>query len=180
LRATNAFVVLSVGAAAACGGDSDDKVESAPTTTEGPSEETAGTPPTTGAPVPLTKEQAAARYLEIVGPYNAAHAEAVNLDNAGQHKAACAMQRDGLRANVAADRATAWPADIAPLIEERAVLSDDTLVYLDQCANAPTDDEAQQILNDRLFSAEGDQNTQRTNALTNTIRTLLGLPTVTQ
>ena len=104
-------------------------VEAAPSTTSPP-------------PAPLSKEQAAERYLAIVEPYNVsleALEQAVNggkpVDALRTQAASVAEAND---THVRALEATAWPADVQPAVDELVTASEQAQIYWLQAAQAQT------------------------------------------
>jgi hypothetical protein len=116
-------------------------------TTAVASESTASTaPPTTAAPPkPLSRAQAARRYLAIVKPYNVALERLEQSFNAGKPIAELRVLADRVaKANTAEMRelrATVWPANVRAPIRELVAESEAAQRYWRQAAKAGTRDE---------------------------------------
>ena len=102
-----------------------------------PASSTTGPPP-----APLSKEQAAERYLAIVEPYNVALEALEQVVNGGQPVEALRTQAESVV--VANDRhvqelkATAWPADVQPAVDELVAESEQAQIYWLQASQAQT------------------------------------------
>ena len=133
-------------------------VEPAPSTTSPP-------------PAPLSKEEAAERYLAIVEPYNVALEALEQAVNSGQPVEALQT----LAAAVAAAndthmqelQATAWPADVQPAVDELVAESAQAQTYWLQSSQAQT--------RDALIAAAVSAGEHDGGAAADAIRRLLGL-----
>ena len=164
-------VGLVIGTGCSGGGGSGDAAGE-PSSTAPTSSTTVAAPTTAGtAPVPLSHEDAAARYLAVVEPYNVAW-EALELGiNGGQpvetlqtQAAAVATAND---THVQELQATVWPADVQPSVDALVAASQQAQTYWLQAAAAPTRDG---VITAVLAAAEHDGG-----AAAPTIRSLLGL-----
>lgn len=132
----------------------------------------------TPAPEPesatLSIEQAAERYLEIVGPGNAASTEGDALYTAGRYREACETMIEPNRAALDLFAAEAWPGDVDRLIRDELIpLSEDEINAYESCASAPDDRAAEDIWYSSLYDAQ-----EARAPVTRAVRTLLGLPQV--
>jgi hypothetical protein len=165
------LVGLMVGAACTADGGSSE-AEGATSATTAASSTTLPPPTTTTtAPVPLTTEQAAARYLAIVEPYNIA-LEALELGiNDGQAVDALRVQAAAVATandtHVRELQTTSWPTAVQPSVDALVAASQQAQAYWLQGAEAPTRDA---LIAAVLSAGEHDGGEAAT-----TIRNLLGL-----
>jgi len=131
-------------------------VEPAPSTTSPP-------------PAPLSKEQAAERYLAIVEPYNVALEALEQVVNGRQPVEALPTQAESVA--VANDRhvqelkATAWPADVQPAVDELVAESEQAQIYWLQASQT-----REEVIAAAVSAGENDGG-----AAADAIRSLLGL-----
>lgn len=136
---------------AACGDEALDQGQAAagstatstPSTTSTPTT-SAPTTTTTSAPVPLSKEQAAQRYLAIVEPYNVALEQLEQAINEGQPVATLRDRAAATAAALEAEnkelQAVVWPTDVQPFVDELVAESTQALTHWREAAEAPTRD----------------------------------------
>jgi hypothetical protein len=130
------------------------------------------TPSTTSPPpAPLSKGEAAERYLAIVEPYNLALEGLEQAINDGQPPAALRVQAE---ATAAANEAhmlelqtTAWPTDVQPAVGELLAESAQAQTFWLQAAEAQTRDA---VIQAAVSAGEHDGS-----GAASTIRSLLGL-----
>jgi hypothetical protein len=128
-------------------------------------------PSTTSPPPALSKKQAAERYLAIVEPYNVALETLEQAVNGGQpvealrrHAASVAETND---IHVQELKATAWPADVQPAVDELVAESEKAQIYWLQATQAQT--------RDALIAAAVSAGEHGGGAAADAIRNLLGL-----
>lgn len=126
---------------------------------------------TTEAPAPLSREQAAERYLAIVEPYNVAYEaleasinEGLPLETVRARVEATAAANE---AHIQELRATAWPVDVQPHVDELIAESELAQPSWREAARATT---PEALIDAVLAALEHDGNTPAS-----TIRRLLGL-----
>jgi len=129
-------------------------------------------PSTTGPPpAPLSKEQAAERYLAIVEPYNVALEALEQVVNGGQPVEALRTQAESVAVendrHVQELKATAWPADVRPAVDELVAESEQAQIYWLQAAQAQT---REAVIAAAVSASEHDGG-----AAADAIRSLLGL-----
>lgn len=133
-------------------------VEPAPSTTSPP-------------PAPLSKEQAAERYLEIVEPYNVALEALEQAVNGGQPVDSLQTQAEAVAAandtHMQELQATPWPIDVQPAVDELVAESEQAQTYWLQASQAQT--------RDALIAAAVSAGEHDGGAAAGTIRSLLGL-----
>jgi hypothetical protein len=159
---------LVVGAACSAGSGSDGVDTAAPSTsvTVEPAPSTTSPPP-----APLSKDQAAERYLAIVEPYNVALEALEQAINGGQPVESLQTQAAAVAAandtHVQELRATAWPTDVQPAVDDLVAASEQAQTYWLQGSQAPTRDA---LIAAAVAAGEHDGGTAA-----DTIRSLLGL-----
>jgi len=126
---------------------------------------------TTTTPPPLSHERAAERYLAIVEPYNIALEALEQAVNGGQEVGALQAQAAAVATanatHIAELRATAWPADVQPPVDELVAASETAQTYWLQASQAQTRDA---VIAAAVSAGEHDGGTAA-----DTIRGLLGL-----
>jgi hypothetical protein len=160
------FIAAAVAAAVMVAGCADD-AESRAGETSAPSTTLTTSPP----PAPLSRDEAAARYLAIVEPYNLALEGLEQAINDGQAVATLRAQAEATAtandAHMLELQATVWPTDVQPAVGE--LLSESALAqtYWLQAAEAQTRDA---VIEAAVAAGEHDGS-----EAASTIRSLLGL-----
>jgi hypothetical protein len=140
-------VGLIVGAACSDGAES--RTTSASSTSVGVDAGQSSTTVTTAAPTttapppaPLSREDAAARYLAIVEPYNVALEALEQGVNGGQPVETLRAQAAAVAAanetHMQQLQATLWPADVQPAVDALVAASQQAQAFWLQAAEAPT------------------------------------------
>jgi hypothetical protein len=183
IRCTAALVLAGVLAFAGCGQEG---AKAEVTTTTAPNavansagidadsdSATGAEPMSFPAPVLMTKDEAAAKYLELVGPGNAASTEKAGYIDAEQYVKACQATLPAEEAlNRSLSEVTNWPNDVAPLVAQLVALQEAELNSTRTCASASERD-AETILYGELYDA-----IQARQVMSKAIRSLLGLPQI--
>lgn len=124
---------------------------------------------------PLTIEEAADRYLEIVGPTNAALLEEEALANDGRYREACEAMARPLGEATDSLAAEDWPGDVDRLVKDQLIplMKNEADAY-NSCADASDDRRAEDIYWLDTYAAY-----EARSPVSGAVRTLLGLPQVT-
>lgn len=174
------FIVIAL--LAACSGTEATVAPSDPPSQPQPvepvAEETAEPTPTTKPKPkkdePLTIEQAAERYLEIIGPVNAAATEADALMGAGRFREGCDAMVAPAGDSLDKFAAEQWPGDADRLIKDQLIpLTEAEIAAYSSCASASNDNRAEEIVWSDVYDAQ-----EARSAVSGAVRTLLGLPQV--
>ncbi len=142
-RMVTCVAALAIVAACSEGGGSTATGGAGTSPSDGPSTTTTVAPaPTTTSPPPLSAAAAAERYLAIVEPYNVALEALEQAANSGQPVATLQTHAGAVAAanatHVEELRATVWPADVQPAVDELVAESEQAQTFWVQASQAET------------------------------------------